>query len=80
MRRRLVREWTSGLWEHCQVARVDRIPGGGVPRYRCAVRRLCSAVFTWLGITLFDTRSVSVALLHSWRLTLVSESWPTSVS
>lgn len=64
VRGRLFREWTSGLWEHCQVVRVDGFPSGGVPRRRCAVCRICSAAFTRLGIVLFGTRSVSVALFH----------------
>ena len=28
VRRRLLRERSSGLWEVCQVVRVDRFPGG----------------------------------------------------
>jgi hypothetical protein len=28
VRRRLLRESSSGLWEVCQVVRVDRFPGG----------------------------------------------------
>jgi hypothetical protein len=70
VRRRLDRERSSGLWEVCQIARVDRFPGGAylvgdVRWFDCAL--MPSLGCSWSCST-FDL--VLVALLHCLGLVL----------
>lgn len=56
VRARLYRGWLSGLSKLCQIARVDKIIGGDLPRWRKLMCRMCVGVFAFMSIALFDVR------------------------
>lgn len=81
VRARLYRGWLSGLSKLCQIARVDKIIGGDLPRWRKLMCRMCVGVFAFMSIALFDVRvSIHAVTSLTWyHPTLVFESLPISV-